>query len=60
MIVVLRSLAAVTVACGIDEYIRQQTGVPAFRADDPIVCTAAGAGRALDDPSLMRRMVVGP
>ncbi|MBX3083414.1 MAG: rod shape-determining protein [Anaerolineae bacterium] len=45
---------------GIDEYIRQQTGVPAFRADDPIVCTAAGAGRALEDPSLMRRMVVGP
>lgn len=45
---------------GIDEYIRHQTGVPAFRADDPIVCTAAGAGRALDDPSLMRRMVVGP
>jgi rod shape-determining protein MreB len=44
----------------VDEYIRQQTGVPAFRADDPIVCTAAGAGRALEDPSLMRRMVVGP
>jgi rod shape-determining protein MreB len=41
----------------VDEYIRQQTGVPAFRADDPIVCTAAGAGRALDDPGLMRRMV---
>jgi rod shape-determining protein MreB len=45
---------------GIDDYVRQQTGVPAFRADDPIVCTAAGAGKALEDPSLMRRMVVGP
>jgi rod shape-determining protein MreB len=28
---------------GIDDYIRQQTGVSAFRADDPVVCTAAGA-----------------
>jgi rod shape-determining protein MreB len=45
---------------GMDDYIRQHIGVPAFRADDPIVCTAAGAGRALEDPSLIRRMVVGP
>jgi rod shape-determining protein MreB len=44
---------------GIDEYITRQTGLPAYRADDPVVCTAIGAGRALDDPALMRRMVTG-
>jgi rod shape-determining protein MreB len=44
---------------GIDEYITRQTGLPAYRADDPVVCTAVGAGRALDDPALMRRMVTG-
>jgi rod shape-determining protein MreB len=44
---------------GIDEYISRQTGLPAYRADDPVVCTAIGAGRALDDPALMRRMVTG-
>lgn len=44
---------------GIEDYIKDKTGVPAYRADDPIVCTAAGAGRALEDPALMRRMVVG-
>jgi len=41
---------------GIDEYITQQIGVPAYRADDPIVCTAVGAGRALEDAALRRRV----
>ncbi|MCC6974269.1 MAG: rod shape-determining protein [Anaerolineae bacterium] len=44
---------------GIDEYITRQIGVPAYRADDPIVCTAVGAGRALEDPALLKRMVTG-
>jgi rod shape-determining protein MreB len=42
---------------GIDEYITRQTGVPAYRADDPIVCTAVGAGRVQDDPAIMRRLM---
>ena len=41
---------------GIEEYITKHIGVPAYRADDPIVCTAVGAGRAMDDPGIMRRM----
>ena len=40
-----------------DEYITKQTGVPAFRADDPITCTAIGAGRVQDDPAIMRRLM---
>jgi rod shape-determining protein MreB len=39
-----------------DEYITRQTGVPAYRADDPIVCTAVGAGRVQDDAAIMRRL----
>lgn len=42
---------------GIAEYITRQTGVPAYRADDPIVCTAVGAGRVQDDPGIMRRLM---
>jgi rod shape-determining protein MreB len=40
----------------IDEYITRHIGVPAIRADDPIVCTAVGAGRAQDDAAIMRRL----
>lgn len=39
---------------GIEQFITQQTSVPAYRADDPLVATAVGAGRALENPSLMR------
>lgn len=44
---------------GIEEYITRQIGVPAYRADDPIVCTAVGAGRALEDPAMRKRIETG-
>jgi rod shape-determining protein MreB len=44
---------------GMDEFITRHIGVPAYRAEDPVVCTAIGAGRALEDPALLRRMVTG-
>jgi rod shape-determining protein MreB and related proteins len=44
---------------GMDEYLTRQTGVPAYRADDPIICTAVGAGRVQDDPGIMRRLMAG-
>ncbi len=44
---------------GMDEYLTRQTGVPAYRADDPIICTAVGAGRVQDDPGIMRRLMSG-
>jgi rod shape-determining protein MreB len=43
---------------GIEEYVKNQLGIPAYRADDPIVCVAIGAGRALNDPAIMRRMAL--
>lgn len=39
---------------GIEQFITQQAGVPAYRSDEPLVATAIGAVRALNNPSLMR------
>ncbi len=44
---------------GIDIYITQKVGVPAYRAEDPMVAVAVGAGRALEDLALLRRTMVG-
>ncbi len=44
---------------GIDDYITQRVGVPAYRAEDPMVAAAVGAGRALEDIAFMRRTMMG-
>jgi rod shape-determining protein MreB len=44
---------------GLDEYITQRVGVPAYHAEDPMVVTAVGAGRALEDLALLRRTMIG-
>ncbi len=41
---------------GIDQYLTQHTGVPAYRAENPIVATAVGAGRALNNLALLRTL----
>jgi rod shape-determining protein MreB len=35
---------------GIDEMLRQATGLPVTIADNPLTCVALGTGRALEDP----------
>ena len=35
---------------GIDEVLREETGLPVTVADDPLTCVALGTGRALEDP----------
>ncbi|ATE65264.1 rod shape-determining protein [Rhizorhabdus dicambivorans] len=35
---------------GIDEVLREATGLPVSIADDPLTCVALGTGRALEDP----------
>ena len=42
---------------GLDKYLTRQTGVTVYRADDPIICVARGAGRTLDDAALARRVL---
>ena len=35
---------------GLDEVLRDETGLPVTVADDPLTCVALGTGRALADP----------
>lgn len=42
---------------GIEEFITMQTSVPAYRADNPLISVAVGAGRALENPALLRGIV---
>lgn len=42
---------------GIEEYITQRTSVPAYRADDALLAVATGAGRALENPALLRGVI---
>lgn len=35
---------------GLDELLRDETGLPVTVADDPLTCVAIGTGRALEDP----------
>jgi rod shape-determining protein MreB and related proteins len=35
---------------GIDEYLRDETGLPVTVAEDPLTCVAIGTGRAMEDP----------
>ncbi|MBN1964703.1 MAG: rod shape-determining protein [Anaerolineae bacterium] len=44
---------------GIDQYLTRETGVPAFRAENPIVATAIGAGRAMNNLALMQHLAQG-
>lgn len=45
---------------GIDEYLTRETKVPVYRADNPIISVAVGAGRALSDPAILRRITERP
>ena len=35
---------------GLDEYLREETGLPVTIAEDPLSCVALGTGRAMEDP----------
>lgn len=41
---------------GIDQFLTQETGVPVYRADNALIAVAVGAGRALNDPAILRRI----
>ncbi|MCA9952083.1 MAG: rod shape-determining protein, partial [Anaerolineales bacterium] len=41
----------------IDTMLTQQTGVPAYVADNPIACTALGAGKALAELPILQRSI---
>lgn len=41
----------------IDTLLTQEAGVPAYVADNPIACTALGAGKALDELPILQRSI---
>ena len=41
---------------GLDQYLTRETGVPVYRADNAMIAVAVGAGRALNDPAILRRI----
>jgi rod shape-determining protein MreB and related proteins len=42
---------------GIEQYLTNQTDVPVYRAENPMIAVAVGAGRALEDPAIFRRVL---
>ena len=42
---------------GMDQFLTRETGVPVYRADNAMIAVAVGAGRALDDPAILRRIM---
>jgi rod shape-determining protein MreB len=41
---------------GLDQYLTGATGVPVYRAENAMIAVAVGAGRALEDPAILRRI----
>lgn len=41
---------------GMEQYLTKETGVPVYRSENPMIAVAVGAGRALDDPAILRRI----
>ncbi|HJN75373.1 MAG TPA: rod shape-determining protein [Myxococcota bacterium] len=41
---------------GFEHYLREATGLPVSRAEDPARCTVMGAGRALEDKAILERI----
>ncbi|NLC10672.1 MAG: rod shape-determining protein [Firmicutes bacterium] len=45
---------------GLDKLISQETGIPVYLAEDPLDCVVLGAGKALTEIELLRRVSVTP
>jgi rod shape-determining protein MreB len=41
---------------GMDQFLTRETGVPVYRAENPMIAVAVGAGRALEDQAILRRI----
>ncbi len=46
--------------CDLDRLLAEVTGLPVRLADDPLTAVAVGTGRCLEEPSLLRDVVVAP
>ncbi len=41
---------------GMDQFLTRETGVPVYRAENPMIAVAVGAGRAMEDAAILRRL----
>jgi rod shape-determining protein MreB len=41
---------------GLDELVRQETGMPVQIADNPLDCVAVGAGKVLEEIETLKRV----
>ncbi|HZD60737.1 MAG TPA: rod shape-determining protein [Anaerolineae bacterium] len=44
---------------GLDERLRQETGMPVHVTDDPLSCVAMGSGQALSEINTLRKVLIG-
>ena len=44
---------------GLDEYLREETGLPVTIAEDPLSCVALGTGRCLEELRTLRNVLIG-
>ncbi|MDP1809386.1 MAG: rod shape-determining protein [Actinomycetota bacterium] len=44
---------------GLDERLRQETGIPVHVTEDPLSCVVIGAGKSLEELNLLRRISIG-
>ncbi|MDO8886138.1 rod shape-determining protein [Candidatus Oleimmundimicrobium sp.] len=44
---------------GLDERLRQETGMPVYLADDPMTCVVIGSGKALEEISVLKKILIG-
>jgi len=42
----------------LDLLIREETGLPVSRAEDPLTCVVYGSGKALDELDLLREVSI--
>ena len=42
---------------GLDEVLRDETGLPVTVAEDPLTCVALGTGRALEEMKSLRHVL---
>jgi rod shape-determining protein MreB and related proteins len=44
---------------GLDERLRQETGIPVHVTEDPLSCVVIGSGKSLEEIELLRRVSIG-
>lgn len=44
---------------GMDERLRQETGMPVHLTEDPMTCVAVGSGKALEEIGVLRKVLIG-